>query len=102
MKVQEITRKPQVAIMNAVHYLPVLVARDDDGSYLGFLPLRVKTVWSRSRQQLRNELQFAGRLFWADYGSVLCRPEHEDADVRRDGHTGRRHGRAASARLSAL
>ncbi len=29
MKVQEITRKPQVAIMNAVHDLPVLVARDE-------------------------------------------------------------------------
>jgi CelD/BcsL family acetyltransferase involved in cellulose biosynthesis len=57
----------------------VLVARGVDGSYLGFLPLRVKVVWSKSRQQLRNELQFAGRLFWADYGSILCRPEHEDA-----------------------
>jgi hypothetical protein len=45
----------------------------------GFLPLRLKTVWSKSRQQLRNELHFAGRLFWADYGGILCLPEHEEA-----------------------
>src|SRR5262245_1025061 len=57
----------------------VLVARGADGRYLGFLPLRLKGVWSKSRQQLRNELQFAGRLFWADYGSILCHPDHEDA-----------------------
>ena len=29
MTVQEISKKPQVAIMNAVHDLPVLVARDE-------------------------------------------------------------------------
>jgi len=57
----------------------VLVARGADGSCCGFLPLRVKLVWSKSRRQLRNELQFAGRLFWADYGSILCDPEHEEA-----------------------
>lgn len=57
----------------------VLVAYGADGTHLGFLPLRRKTIWSKSRQQLRNELQFAGRLFWADYGSILCLPEHEEA-----------------------
>jgi len=57
----------------------VLVAYSADGTHLGFLPLRQKTVWSKSRQQLRNELQFAGRLFWADYGGILCLPEHEEA-----------------------
>ena len=57
----------------------VLVARSVDGTSLGFLPLRQKTVWSKSRQQLRNELHFAGRLFWADYGGILCLPEHEEA-----------------------
>ncbi len=57
----------------------VLVARGADSTYRGFLPLRRKTIWSKSRQQLRNELQFAGRLFWADYGGVLCLPEHEEA-----------------------
>ena len=57
----------------------VLTARDVDHSYLGFLPLRVKIVWSKSHRQLRNEFQFAGRLFWADYGSILCHPEHDEA-----------------------
>ncbi|HKE84030.1 MAG TPA: GNAT family N-acetyltransferase [Vicinamibacterales bacterium] len=56
----------------------VLTARDVDHSYLGFLPLRVKIVWSKSHRQLRNELQFAGRLFWADYGGILCRPERDE------------------------
>ena len=55
----------------------VLVARGVDGRCLGMLPLQVKTVWSQSRQRVRNELHFAGRLFWADYGGVLCLPDHE-------------------------
>ncbi|MBC8117554.1 MAG: GNAT family N-acetyltransferase, partial [Candidatus Saccharimonas sp.] len=55
----------------------VLAARRADETYLGFLPLRLKTVWSNSQQQLRNEIQFAGRLFWADYGGILCAPESE-------------------------
>jgi CelD/BcsL family acetyltransferase involved in cellulose biosynthesis len=57
----------------------VLIAYSADGTHLGFLPLRRKTVWSKSRQQLRNELQYAGRLFWSDYGGILCLPEHEEA-----------------------
>lgn len=60
----------------------VLVARDADGQYLGALPLRRKTVWSKSRERLRNEIEFAGRLFWADYGGVLCVPEHEAPVLR--------------------
>ena len=55
----------------------VLVARGVDGRCLGCLPLQVQTVWSQSRQRLRNELHFAGRLFWADYGGILCVPDHE-------------------------
>ena len=55
----------------------VLVARGADGSCLGILPLQLQTVWSQSRQRLRNELHFAGRLFWADYGGLLCLPDHE-------------------------
>ena len=57
----------------------VLVARGADGRCLGFLPLQLKTVWSERRQRLRNELHFAGRLFWADYGGILCLPDHEEA-----------------------
>lgn len=57
----------------------VLVARSADGAALGFLPLRLKTIWSKSRRQVRNELHFAGRLFWADYGGILCHPDHEEA-----------------------
>jgi CelD/BcsL family acetyltransferase involved in cellulose biosynthesis len=59
-----------------------LVARSADGDCLGFLPLRLKTVWSKSRQQLRNELHFAGRLFWADYGGILCLPEYDETVLR--------------------
>ena len=57
----------------------MLVARDADGTCLGFLPLQRKTVWSKSCQRLRNEIHFAGRLFWADYGGILCLPDHEEA-----------------------
>jgi CelD/BcsL family acetyltransferase involved in cellulose biosynthesis len=56
----------------------VLVARGADGDCLGFLPLQLSTVWSKSRQQLRNEIHFAGRLCWSDYGGILCRPEEEE------------------------
>ncbi len=56
----------------------VLAARADDSEYVGFLPLQHKTIWSQSRQQLRNELHFAGRLFWADYGGIVCLPEYEE------------------------
>ncbi|MBM4259689.1 MAG: GNAT family N-acetyltransferase [Deltaproteobacteria bacterium] len=56
----------------------VLVARSAEGTALGLLPLRLKTLWSKSRQKLRNELHFAGRLFWADYGGILCHPDHEE------------------------
>jgi len=56
----------------------VLVARDGDGGCLGFLPLAHETVWSRSGDRLRDELEFAGRMYWADYGSVLCHPDHEE------------------------
>lgn len=58
----------------------VLVARDAGGEYLGFLPLHHKAIWSKSRKKIRNVLEFAGRLFWADYGGVLCAPGRE-ADV---------------------
>jgi len=57
----------------------VLVVRDRDGRYLGFLPLRRKIVWSQRHEKLRNELEFAGRLFWADYGGILCDPDVDEA-----------------------
>ncbi len=57
----------------------VLVVRDDDGRCVGVLPLRRKTVWSRRQERLRHELEFAGRLFWADYGGILCAPEADQA-----------------------
>jgi CelD/BcsL family acetyltransferase involved in cellulose biosynthesis len=56
----------------------VLAARDDTGEHLGFFPLARETVWSKTYQQLRSELQFAGRLFWADYGGFLCDPNRHD------------------------
>ncbi len=55
----------------------ILTARTADDILCGVLPLRRKTFWSRSRKQLRNEIEFAGRLFWADYGGILCLIEHE-------------------------
>lgn len=57
----------------------ILVARDDDGGCVGVLPLRHRTVWSRRHGRLRDELEFAGRLFWADYGGILCAPEADAA-----------------------
>lgn len=60
----------------------VLVARDDDGVHRGFLPLGRATVWSKSGERVRDELEFAGRLFWADYSGVLCQPEHEQIVLR--------------------
>ena len=57
----------------------VLAARGADGSYLGFLPLSRETVWSKSYRRLCNKIHFAGRLFWADYGGILCHPEHDEA-----------------------
>jgi len=57
----------------------VLAARGADGSYLGFLPLSRETVWSKSNRRLCNKLHFAGRLFWADYGGILCHPDHDEA-----------------------
>src|SRR5262249_5866904 len=56
----------------------VLVARDTGGEDLGFLPLHQQTLWGKDRKAKRNELEFAGRLFWADYGGVLCAPGRED------------------------
>ncbi len=55
-----------------------LTAWHADGRLLGLLPLRLKTSWSTEHGQLRNELQFAGRLFWSDYGGFLCLPGHEN------------------------
>lgn len=57
----------------------ILVARRTDGTAVGFLPLLLQTIWSKSRKQIRNELHFAGQLFWADYCGLLCHPEHEEA-----------------------
>jgi CelD/BcsL family acetyltransferase involved in cellulose biosynthesis len=57
----------------------VLAVRGADGSYLGFLPLSRETVWSKSNRRLCNRLHFAGRLFWADYGGILCHPAHDEA-----------------------
>src|SRR5215831_7983777 len=60
----------------------VLVARDGDEGCVGFLPLGRETIWSRTGVRLRDELEFAGRLFWADYSGVLCRPDHDEAVLR--------------------
>jgi hypothetical protein len=57
----------------------VLAAYGADSTALGFLPLRRKTFWSKSRECLRNELHFAGRAFWADYGGILCVSGHEES-----------------------
>jgi CelD/BcsL family acetyltransferase involved in cellulose biosynthesis len=58
---------------NPGHWL-VLMARSGDGTPSGVLPLRLKTSWSAEHGRLRNEFQFAGRLFWSDYGGFLCLP----------------------------
>lgn len=58
----------------------VLMARGPhDDRPLAFLPLRCSTAWSSSQELIRNELHFAGRLSWGDYGGVLCLPDWEEA-----------------------
>jgi len=47
------------------------------GSYVCFLPLRVKERWSRSRGELVTELEPAGRFLWGQYSGFLCDPEFE-------------------------
>lgn len=55
----------------------VLLAENTEGDLVGCFPLRVRTVWSDTHHQVRTELHFAGRLFWADYGGMLLRPPNE-------------------------
>jgi CelD/BcsL family acetyltransferase involved in cellulose biosynthesis len=55
----------------------ILLATAEAGELVGALALRTKSVWSQPHEQVRTELQFAGRLFWADYGGMLCHPSHE-------------------------
>jgi hypothetical protein len=53
----------------------VLVARDTRGRYLGFLPLVRQTVWSKSRERLRNEIEFAGVCFGPTRGACCAGPK---------------------------
>ena len=89
MPVREITTKPQVAIMNAVHDLPVLVARDkgffkDEGLDIDFVvtpgmaqvtsshAVKFDSVFDRPLDSIYN-----GR------GDVLRTPRAEDRRARR-------------------
>ncbi len=49
-----------------------------DGSYVCFLPLRVKERWSRSRREVVTELEPAGRLLWGQYSGFVCDPDWEE------------------------
>ncbi len=51
-------------------------AAGDD--YVGFFPIRLKTIWSKSRRMFRNELHMAGRLSWAQYTGFVCHPHWEE------------------------
>ena len=46
--------------------------------YLAFFPVRLKTIWSKSRRRFRNEIHMAGRLAWAQYTGFLCDPDYEE------------------------
>lgn len=46
--------------------------------YLAFFPVRLKTIWSKSKRRFRNEIHMAGRLAWAQYTGFLCDPDHEE------------------------
>ena len=58
----------------------VLAARPEDGppDYVAFLPLRLDVRWSRSKGELATTLDAAGRLSWAQYTGLVCRPDWED------------------------
>lgn len=62
------------------HQWQVLAVKADsaDGGYLGFFPIRLKTIWSKSRRIFRNEIHMAGRLSWAQYTGFLCHPDREE------------------------
>ena len=46
--------------------------------YVSFFPIRLKTIWSKSKRRFRNEIHMAGRLAWAQYTGFLCDPDHEE------------------------
>ena len=48
-----------------------------DSNYVAFLPLRLKTRFSKSRQRKVPEIYMAGN-FWADYTGLICHPDHEE------------------------
>ena len=57
----------------------ILAVRPDqpDADYLGFFPIRIKTVWSKSKHIFRNEIQMAGTLHWGQYHGFVCDPDCE-------------------------
>lgn len=59
----------------------VLAARAaDDSDYVAFLPLRLKTRFSKSRQRRVPQIYVAGN-FWADYTGFVCDPDREDEAI---------------------
>jgi len=52
-------------------------AEAGDSNYVAFLPLRLKTRFSKSRQRKVPEIYMAGN-FWADYTGFICHPDHEE------------------------
>ncbi|MFT5895877.1 MAG: hypothetical protein ACI8VW_002752 [bacterium] len=61
----------------------VLAAKSptDPGSYVGFFPINLKTIWSERKNQFRNELHLAGTLFWSQYTGFVCDPEWDEIAI---------------------
>jgi CelD/BcsL family acetyltransferase involved in cellulose biosynthesis len=59
----------------------VLAAGDGRG-WEGFLPLRVRLRWSRSRQAFQTRMEAAGRFDQSDYTGFVCDPDREDTAIQ--------------------
>ena len=61
------------------HRWVVLAVKPDhaDADYIGFFPLWMKTVWSKSQRQFRNEIHLSGSHPWGGGTGFVCHPDWE-------------------------
>ena len=69
----------QVFKMNPHRWIVLAVKQDHaDAVCIGFFPLWLKTVWSKSQRQFRNEIHLAGPLPWGYRTGFVCHPDWEE------------------------
>ncbi len=69
----------QVFKMNPHRWIVLAVKQDHaDAVCIGFFPLWLKTVWSKSQRQFRNEIHLAGPLPWGYRTGFICHPDWEE------------------------